>query len=666
MKLGRQIQRGRVAAILVGALVLAVLAALAPAGRAAAAQQAGEATGAYRTRHVIVAVMDGVRYSETFGDPEHRYVPRMWSELVPPGTLYTRYYNHGVTVTRQGHSTIASGTYQVVPNGGPRLTRPTIFDYYRDETGAPAERTWVIFGKGSYSFAPYSSFPVYGDRFAPRAKIGVGEGSLADDQRVLDETLAVMREYRPALLFLNFGYTDHIAHQGSFAEYTRAVADVDARFADLWGAIQADPEYRDSTTLILTNDHGRHDDAHGGYHGHGDGDEGCRHLFLLILGPDTKRGAVLDAPAEAIDLAPTVGELLGFQTPLAEGRVLRESFRAYLGLNRKEARTPVAQEAVRVAELAGRDLGRTVAHRALAGDLASLPATPGTALLFHGLLESLERAHSPERILAVQAARDWLARTAEATGPARLYRDHVLADLAGVAGARAGKSHPPDLVDLTAGKSAVDQAFLIVLLARGGETSRLKELLAGLPPGTGAPRGEAGAAVPHEEALVLYALSEAFQVARSGGGRKVAPALAQLRQACLLRYLAAAQAQAEPGGRWADPVDSLLYLAASERLQETGLLKGFRPAKRLERGKEQDEQAGLPPWVGRLSPADLLPWVPAGMGEKGLRRRLAARVWGLDRYLPFSRELTRYLVDGEGKVKGDDPVLAAGAFLMLY
>ncbi|HHW15530.1 MAG TPA: hypothetical protein GXX28_11455, partial [Firmicutes bacterium] len=143
------------------ALVLAL-------GLVAQAAEGSPPAAAYRTRHVIVAVMDGVRWSETFGDPEHRYVPRMWKELVPQGTLYTNFYNRGVTVTRQGHSTIASGTYQVVPNGGPRLTRPTFFDYFREETGAPAEKAWVIFGKGAYSFAPWSSFPAYLDKYAPR------------------------------------------------------------------------------------------------------------------------------------------------------------------------------------------------------------------------------------------------------------------------------------------------------------------------------------------------------------------------------------------------------------------------------------------------------------------------------------------------------------------
>ena len=104
----------------------------------------------YKTSHVFIVVMDGVRYSETFGDPEHRFIPHLFNDLRPQGTLFTHYYNRGVTITRQGHSTLISGTWQNVPNGGPRLTRPTLFEYYRDEKRVPPMKCWSVFGKENY------------------------------------------------------------------------------------------------------------------------------------------------------------------------------------------------------------------------------------------------------------------------------------------------------------------------------------------------------------------------------------------------------------------------------------------------------------------------------------------------------------------------------------
>ena len=48
----------------------------------------------------------------------------------------------------------------------PRLTRPTLFEYYRGEKGVPPTKCWTIFGKGLYAFGPYSSHPAYGGRFS--------------------------------------------------------------------------------------------------------------------------------------------------------------------------------------------------------------------------------------------------------------------------------------------------------------------------------------------------------------------------------------------------------------------------------------------------------------------------------------------------------------------
>ncbi|MGE5553829.1 MAG: alkaline phosphatase family protein [Betaproteobacteria bacterium] len=646
-------------------LAVSVMAAVLVLGRGSAtlAAEGSFPAPSYRTKHVIVAVMDGVRWSETFGDPQHRYVPRMWKELVPQGTLYTNFYNRGVTVTRQGHSTIASGTYQVVPNGGPRLTRPTFFDYFREETGAPAEKAWVIFGKGAYSFAPWSSFPAYLDKYAPRAVLGVGEGSSADDHEVFAKAVEVMKQYKPNLMFLNFGYTDHIGHRGTFAEYTQAIAEVDALFADLWQAIQADPEYRDSTTLILTNDHGRHDDAHGGFHGHGDGDEGCRHVFLLLLGPDAKQGAVIAEPAEQVDIAPTVGELLGFQTPLAEGRVLAESFRSYLGLNQKAARTATEKQAVRTAQLAARDLGRVVSHHTLQDlGLASLSPGPGPVILFRGLLAQARASQRPEGQLAFQAVRDWLDRTKEAKGKAQLYRALVALD------ASRDYLKDADFVS-TDWSDEVDRAFLVDLLARAGAVERLGQAIASLAKEPARPQ-PGSAPTPHEPALVLYALSDALQELESAGlaaRSGLQATVAELRRAALLRYYRAVQDQIEPGGLWEDPVDSVLYLAAAKRLEAAGLFRGFRAEKRLGKGKAQEEKAAVPAAVRDLPATAIKAWTKgdAPAKEAVLRRRMASRIWEAHRYLAFSRELTRYLVDTEGKVRGDDPILAAGAFLAL-
>jgi hypothetical protein len=40
---------------------------------------------------VVIFIIDGPRYSETFGDPSHQYVPGMWNALRPLGTLCSKF-----------------------------------------------------------------------------------------------------------------------------------------------------------------------------------------------------------------------------------------------------------------------------------------------------------------------------------------------------------------------------------------------------------------------------------------------------------------------------------------------------------------------------------------------------------------------------------------------
>ena len=74
--------------------------------------------------------------------------------------------------------------------------------------------------------------------------------------------------------------------------------------------------------LFVTNDHGRHSDAYGGFQNHGDACSGCRHIMLVMAGPDTRAGFVSAAHHDQRDIARTIGYLLGVPMPLAQGNVL--------------------------------------------------------------------------------------------------------------------------------------------------------------------------------------------------------------------------------------------------------------------------------------------------------------------------------------------------------
>ena len=66
--------------------------------------------------------------------------------------------------------------------------------------------------------------------------------------------------------------------------------------------------------------------------GHGDGCDGCRHIQLLAIGPDVRPGLVSDTPRVIPDIAPTIGELLGFATEQATGSPMTELFFEEIGV----------------------------------------------------------------------------------------------------------------------------------------------------------------------------------------------------------------------------------------------------------------------------------------------------------------------------------------------
>lgn len=269
------------------------------------------------TPKVIIAVIDGSRYSETFGN-EDTYIPNIWNILRPQGTIYTNFYNDGYTETNPGHASIVTGTWQHIANdGSERPDMPTIFEYFRHQLGSSESDNYVVTGKSKLNILTYSTHTSYGSTYE-----AAGTCYNVSDQTTYTNCVTAMDTYHPDLIIVNFADVDRSGHTGNWNNYITDIQEVDGLIYNLWDKIQNDSYYQDSTTLFVTNDHGRHDDAHGGFTNHGDDCEGCRHIILLALGRNVPAGQVISDYRVQTDLAPTVGDLIGFSTPYATGTSL--------------------------------------------------------------------------------------------------------------------------------------------------------------------------------------------------------------------------------------------------------------------------------------------------------------------------------------------------------
>ena len=88
-------------------------------------------TPKYKTENIIVVIVDGARYSETWGDSSHKYIPHLSGQLSKTGVINTQFYNNGPTYTLAGHTSITTGFYQEINNSGNEIPRyPSFFQYF--------------------------------------------------------------------------------------------------------------------------------------------------------------------------------------------------------------------------------------------------------------------------------------------------------------------------------------------------------------------------------------------------------------------------------------------------------------------------------------------------------------------------------------------------------
>lgn len=141
--------------------------------------------------------------------------------------------------------------------------------------------------------------------------------------------LEYLTQKKPRLLYIAYGETDDFAHDGQYDQYLKAIRRTDGFIKELWQQLQSDPFYAGQTTLLISTDHGRGDNASSWQHhasgraiagymkklkNFGNGVSGSDQIWLAALGPQIPaRGLVqTQQPWSQSQVASTVAELLGY------------------------------------------------------------------------------------------------------------------------------------------------------------------------------------------------------------------------------------------------------------------------------------------------------------------------------------------------------------------
>jgi len=278
-------------------------------------------------------------------------MPFFWNTLVPRGVLLgNMQVTNRYRVSYPGYSEILTGrTQDEVIQGNDPVQNPTpsFFEFLKERSHLRKEQvavfaSWVRFHsiaearRGSiYINAGYEASPLPRDS----AKVGL-LNRLQMDARYLDDssrhdafTFELAMEYLAALqpehLFISFDETDDWAHNKRYDQVLKSLEYFDRALKTLWGYLQNSPKYRDSTTLVITTDHGRGatlDD----YSGHGAKVAGAEQIWAAFIGPDTPaKGELRDHPLRRqCDIAPTILNLLGIENgayPGMSGAIIPEA-----------------------------------------------------------------------------------------------------------------------------------------------------------------------------------------------------------------------------------------------------------------------------------------------------------------------------------------------------
>jgi len=340
------------------------------------------ATAAKKRKVIVITFGGGARDQETFAPEGQINIPHMLGELIPQSSFFTQVTNQGILGHYVATASLATGVYETLNNfSAVPPEHPTVFEYFRKDLRRPVSDAWVAAPSNGFNRIGESECRSYGPGLGarvvlPKHLLGAAtSGSKADYGHLLRDnyetplyapqisggefelqqletilklsvgdfmsharTLSspdelsvyiakrLMQQESPSLLWITMHDID-IAHSGAYSLYVDAIRRTDRLCAELWKAVQEEPEYAGNTTLLILPDFGRDADQDSGGNGfqhHRTGDPASRTTWMMALGAGVRPGVVYDSPVQSIDLVPSIGAIMGFSAAQAQGKPIKE------------------------------------------------------------------------------------------------------------------------------------------------------------------------------------------------------------------------------------------------------------------------------------------------------------------------------------------------------
>jgi hypothetical protein len=335
-----------------------------------------------RRKVIVVTFGGGARDQETFAPEGQENIPHLINELAPQSSFFTHVTNDGILGHYVATASLTTGVYETLNNfSAVPPDHPTVFEYFRKDLRRPASDAWVVAPSNGFNRIGESNSRQYGpgtgaEVILPKHLLSATKsGALQDMDHLLRDnyetpmytpqiagnefelqqlekilrlsvedflaharTLSspdelsvyiakrLMQQEAPSLLWITMHDID-VAHSGAYSLYIDGIRRTDRLCAELWKAVETEPEYAGNTTMFILPDFGRDSDYDAGGNGfqhHRTGDVASRTTWMMALGAGVRQGVVYDAPMESIDLVPSLGAMLGFTASQSQGRPVKQ------------------------------------------------------------------------------------------------------------------------------------------------------------------------------------------------------------------------------------------------------------------------------------------------------------------------------------------------------
>jgi hypothetical protein len=150
-------------------------------------------------------------------------------------------------------------------------------------------------------------------------------GPTSGDELTFFMTREIMRKFAPRMVVVALSDVE-VAHFGAYSLHVAGIRTADRLVWQLWNEVEANPEYRGKTTMLILPEFGRDPDGSStnGFFNHRANEESTRDTWMMALGAGVERPDVAERPIRHVDICPTLLSLLDCKPLESQGSRLSE------------------------------------------------------------------------------------------------------------------------------------------------------------------------------------------------------------------------------------------------------------------------------------------------------------------------------------------------------